>query len=381
MEQHPQESGWNQQTTTLKRQLALTWVLMVLLAIFLLLPSIISWFNFGSLGQPRAVTPRGALGDFEETTVKIFDEVSPSVVYINTQEQYRNIFTHRVEEKETGTGSGFVWDQEGHIVTNYHVIEGADSAQVFFSDQSSYEAIILAASPSHDLAVLKINAPQNKLRPVLIGESNSLKVGQSVFAIGNPFGLDQTLTTGIVSAKSRSIQSPTGSRIDDVIQIDAAINPGNSGGPLMDSAGRLIGVNTAIYSPSGTSAGVGFAIPVDIVNRVVPQIIQRGEYAPPRLGVSIREDLNEDMKRQTGIQGVVILETMPGGPAASVGMQGSRFTRRGFIVGDIIQKIGTEKVTSVEQFQDVMQQYRRGQEVTVTFFRDDRVYEVDVTLE
>lgn len=372
---------WDQSAGRLKRQLALTWILMLLLAIFWVLPSIRNWLQFGGGGEPRAVTPRGALADFEKTTVDLFDQVSPSVVYINTQAAVRNRFTRRFEDRDLGTGSGFVWDQEGHIVTNFHVVQEADFYQVVFHDQSSYEATLVASSPNYDLAVLKVNAPKEKLRPVLIGESQDLKVGQSVFAIGNPFGLHQTLTTGIVSSKSRAIKSPSGATIDDVIQIDAAINPGNSGGPLLDSAGRLIGVNTAIYSPSGASAGVGFAVPVDSVNRVVPQIILEGKYEPARLGVRINESLNEQLKRLTGIEGVAILELQPGGAAAAAGLKECQFTGRGSVImGDVIQKVGGVKVENVQQFQDAMLKLRRGEEVTFTFVRDDKIYEVDITL-
>lgn len=368
-----------EESRTLKRQLLLTWVLMFLLGGILILPALKLWFNFGVTGDPRPVTPRGALADFEQTTVNLFNETSPSVVYINTQSR-RSMYGFRGEEVDAGTGSGFVWDQDGHIVTNYHVIKGASSAQVVFYDQSTYEATLVAASPSHDLAVLRVKAPATLLRPVLIGESNDLQVGQSVFAIGNPFGLSQTLTTGIVSAKSRSIRAPNDDIIDDVIQIDAAINPGNSGGPLLDSAGRLVGVNTAIYSPSGASAGVGFAIPVDIVNRVVPQIIEQGEYEPPRLGIKIIDQLNEQIKEALGIDGVAILGLQPGGPAEKAGLREFVRTQRG-IEGDMIQKIDDKTVSSVKELMDTLQKYRRGDKVTVTFVREDKLFEVELTLE
>lgn len=372
----PQVPG---ESSSLKRQLFLTWILMVLLVLVLVLPTLKLWFNFGVTGDPRPVTPRGALADFEQTTVDLFNETSPSVVYINTRAR-ASMYGYRGVEVDAGTGSGFVWDKDGHIVTNYHVIQGASSAQVVFYDQSTYDAVVVAQSPSHDLAVLRVNAPANLLRPVLVGESQNLKVGQSVFAIGNPFGLNQTLTTGIVSAKSRTIQSPNGATIDDVIQIDAAINPGNSGGPLLDSAGRLVGVNTAIYSPSGASAGVGFAIPVDSVNRIVPQIIESGEYEPPKLGIIIIDELNEQLKELTGIDGVAVLKLQPGGPAEKAGLQEFVRTRDG-VQGDMIQKIGEHSVSTVRELQDALQKYRKGDEVVVTFVRDDRLFEVPVLLQ
>jgi S1-C subfamily serine protease len=228
---------------------------------------------------PRVVTPRGDLAAEEKATIELFREASKSVVYIRTIALRRDVFTLNVYEIPEGTGSGFIWDEQGHIVTNYHVIRTASAAHVTLADNSTYNAQLVGVEPAKDLAVLQIDAPKRLLRPIPIGTSRDLLVGQTVFAIGNPFGLDQTLTTGIISALNREIQSVTRQPIQGVIQTDAAINPGNSGGPLLDSAGRLIGVNTAIYSPSGAYAGIGFAIPVDTVNQVVPQLIQQGRNA------------------------------------------------------------------------------------------------------
>ncbi len=227
--------------------------------------------------QPRVVTARGDLADWEKTNIKIYKETRPSVVHITTLSVHSDEFRLNVQEVPEGTGSGFIWDTNGHIITNYHVIRGADAANVTLSDQTTYKARLVGGAPDKDIAVLRIDAPASKLRPIQIGSSGNLQVGQAVYAIGNPFGLDQTLTTGVVSALGREIDSVRkGVTIRDVIQTDAAINPGNSGGPLLDSAGLLIGVNTAIYSPSGSSAGIGFAIPVDEVNQVVPQLIRHG---------------------------------------------------------------------------------------------------------
>ncbi|MEM0925938.1 MAG: trypsin-like peptidase domain-containing protein, partial [Planctomycetota bacterium] len=306
------------ETSPLQRQLRITWVLLVVLAVFFVAPRLLSLARWGvGGGEPRVVTPRGDLADFEKTTVELFENASPSVVYLTTRSRVARPFSRRSIEVEAGSGSGFMWDERGHVVTNFHVLQDASSARVVMWDQSSYEATLVGGSPDHDLAVLRILAPAEKLRPVPIGESDPLRVGQSVFAIGNPFGLNQTLTTGVVSAKSRTIQSPTGRSIEDVIQIDAAINPGNSGGPLLDTAGRLIGVNTAIYSPSGTSAGVGFAIPVDTVNRVVPQIIANGRYAPPQMGLRVNREISENVTARLGIDGVLILDVIEGGGAAT----------------------------------------------------------------
>ncbi len=230
----------------------------------------------------RAVTPRGNLADDEKTTIAIFRQAAPSVVHITTLlNARRDVFSLNVQQVPEGTGSGFVWDQEGRVVTNYHVIQDADSAQVTLADHTTWEGRLVGEYPDKDVAVLWIGAPKEQLRPIPVGTSHDLQVGQKVLAIGNPFGLDQSLTTGVVSALGREIRSVSGRPIRDVIQTDAAINPGNSGGPLLDSAGRLIGVNTAIYSPSGASAGIRFAIPVDEVNRAVTQIIRHGKVISP----------------------------------------------------------------------------------------------------
>src|SRR6185503_17716225 len=226
--------------------------------------------------QLRPVAVRGPLSPDERNTIAVFEAVSPSVVYITTVQHVRDFFSRNVMRVPQGTGSGFVWDEQGRVVTNYHVISGAQEALVTLGDQRSYSAKLVGASPEHDLAVLEIDVPENLPPPVPVGSSAELRVGQTVLAIGNPFGLDHTLTTGIVSALNRTVENERGGPIENVIQTDAAINPGNSGGPLIDSAGRLVGINTMIYSPSGAYAGIGFAVPVDTINRVVPRIIAYG---------------------------------------------------------------------------------------------------------
>ena len=238
-----------------------------------------------SRAAPRAVTARGELFSGEKSTIALFRQASPAVVNITAIGVQRDLFTLNLYQIPQGTGSGFVWDTRGNIITNFHVIQNADTAQVTLADQSNWKARVVGVAPDKDLAVLRIDAPANRLPPIPLGTSKDLQVGQSVFAIGNPFGLDQTLTTGVISALNREIESVTRRPIQGVIQSDAAINPGNSGGPLLDSAGRLIGVNTAIYSPSGASAGIGFAIPVDTVNRIVPELIRSGKVTRPGLGV------------------------------------------------------------------------------------------------
>ena len=302
-------------------------------------------------------------------------------MYITTLAQRRNLFTGVATEVPRGTGSGFVWDDVGHVVTNVHVLEGATGAQVVLHDQSTYRADIVGVSRGHDLAVLKIDAPANALQPVDIGRSEGLRVGQSVFAIGNPFGLSATLTTGIISALGREIGAVGGGTIENAIQTDAAINPGNSGGPLLDSAGRLIGVNTAIYSPSGASAGIGFAVPVDTVRRVVPQIIEKGEYSPPKLGIRVSENLNIAARRRLGIRGVVIREVDPGTGAARAGLRGtSRAADGRLILGDVIQAVEGDAVSNLGELWTVLDRYDPGDEVVVTILRDGQTREVSIRL-
>ncbi|WP_182867354.1 S1C family serine protease [Rhodopirellula sp. JC639] len=368
----------------LRRQLRLTWLLLTVVAVVFVWPTVRVWLGVGmaASGTPRTVTPRGELAEFEQSTVELFRTVSPSVVYLTTRSRIASPFSRRAIEVDAGSGSGFMWDEFGHIVTNFHVLQEASSAKVVLWDQSSYEATLIGGSADHDLAVLKINAAAAKLLPVAIGTSGDLLVGQAVFAIGNPFGLNQTLTTGVVSAKSRSIDSPTGRSIEDVIQIDAAINPGNSGGPLLDSAGRLIGVNTAIYSPSGTSAGVGFSIPVDTVNRVVPQIIANGRYEPPQLGVRVIAELSDAVTQRLGVEGVLIFHVVPGGPADRAGLRETVIGQSSLVrPGDIIQKIGDRTVRDMNDMLEALEHYAVGQTVTVEYLREGKTESVDVVLQ
>jgi S1-C subfamily serine protease len=261
-------------------------LLLVLVGVVL---GLVVWWLWPQVGNAvnskadlRPVTPAGNLSEEEKATIEIFRKVSPSVVHITSLAAHRSLFTRNVVQVPEGTGSGFIWDTDGHIVTNFHVIRNATGAQVDLADGSSYRASLVGVRADKDLAVLHIRAPKSKLQPISVGSSHDLQVGQFAFAIGNPFGLDHTFTRGLVSALGREITSVTQDLIKDVIQTDAAINPGNSGGPLLDSSARLIGVNTAIYSPSGTSSGIGFAIPVDTVNEVVTQLIRRGQQEEDR---------------------------------------------------------------------------------------------------
>jgi len=329
--------------------------------------------------EPRAVLPRSELAPAEETTIALFEQARGSVVSITTASRIRDPWTRRTREVARGSGSGFVWDDRGHIVTNNHVIEGASGALVSLADGRVLQASLVGTDPSHDIAVLRVDAGRSAPQPLPIGRSDALRVGQAVLAIGNPFGLDWTLTTGIVSALDREIPGDNGATIEGLIQTDAAINPGNSGGPLIDSAGRLIGVNTAIFSPSGSSAGIGFAVPVDTVNRVVPQLIRDGVYRPPFLGVMHDDRLNA-IARAEGINGVLVLGVVPGSPAAGAGLR--PLTRNGFgqpVPGDIVVAIGDRDVATSADLYRALDAHRPGDTVDVVVMRDGR--EVRTTVE
>jgi S1-C subfamily serine protease len=311
---------------------------------------------------------RGDLAADEQATIELFQAASRSVVYITTSTVQTGYFNFNATEMPLGTGSGFIWDDQGHIVTNFHVLEDASRAQVMLPDQSIYSARFVGAAEDKDLAVLKIDAPSGKLLPIPIGASKDLQVGQKAFAIGNPFGLDQTLTTGVVSGLGREIRARNGHTIDGVIQTDAAVNPGNSGGPLLDSAGRLIGVNTAIYSPSGASAGIGFAIPVDTVNRIVPQLIRDGKIVRVGMGVVLVPDPLLD---ELGIEGALVRTVQPGSAAEQAGIQPTRLRgERDIALGDIIVAVDGKKVTDNERLLSIIDDYQIGDAVTVTVLRN-----------
>ncbi len=320
---------------------------------------------------PRAVTPRGALAADELANIDVFRRIAPSVVHITTLATERDFFNRPVQQVPRGTGTGFVWDQAGHIVTNFHVIQEGSGARVTLLDQSTWPARLVGAFPDRDLAVLKIDAPSTKLPPIPLGTSRDLQVGQKVYAIGNPFGLDQTLTTGIVSALNREIESFNSRTIRGVVQTDAAINPGNSGGPLLDSAGRLIGVNTQIASPSGASAGIGFAIPVDEVNRVVPRLIRDGRITRPALGISAA---NAQIHRALRLpDGVALVQVSPNGPAARAGLQPFSRGRDGSIVaGDVITAINDEPVATLDDMLTALERRQPGETVQLSVWRAGR---------
>jgi S1-C subfamily serine protease len=332
-----------------------------------------------SEAQPRAVTPRGALAADELAQVELFRRTSASVVHITSLGLQRDLFSLNVQQVPRGTGTGFVWDDQGHIVTNFHVIQGGNGWRVTLADQTSFDATLVGAFADRDLAVLRIEAPKAKLPPIMLGASRDLLVGQRVYAIGNPFGLDQTLTTGIISALNREIESFNNRTIRGVIQTDAAINPGNSGGPLLDSAGRLIGVNTQIASPSGASAGIGFAIPVDEVNRIVPRLIRDGRFVRPALGVSAG---SPQLQRALQLpRGVVVVQVGAGTPAARVGLQPFRRGNRGEVIGgDIITAINDEPVADMDGMLSLLERRAPGDAVTLSVWRNGQTRKLSVVL-
>ncbi|MEY4396083.1 MAG: putative DegP protease [Planctomycetota bacterium] len=329
-------------------------------------------------GNARTVVPRGNLAEDEKSTIELYNRSKQCVVHITTLANRRSAFSLNVQQVPEGTGSGFIWDEGGHIVTNFHVIQNADAAEVTFSDNSTYPARMVGYYADKDLAVLKVDAPKSKLKPIPVGKSEDLQVGQKVFAIGNPFGLDQTLTTGIISALGREIDSVTKRPIKNVIQSDAAINPGNSGGPLLDSAGLLIGVNTAIASSTGHSAGISFAIPVDEVNRVVPELIRHGKITKPALGVTLAPD---HLAKQLGSKGVMVLETLPEGPAAKAGIKGASRARSGKVIpGDFIIRIDEQVIQTLKDLYLYLDSKKVGDTVKVVVDREGAEEIMEITL-
>jgi S1-C subfamily serine protease len=358
-------------------------VLVLVVVNLMLLAAVASLFLMQSapVAEPRTITPRGDLAADERATIELFRNAREAVVFISTRQRVADFWTRNVYSVPRGSGSGLVWDAAGHIVTNYHVIEGASEAQIQLADGRQFAATLVGASPEHDLAVLKIGgvgftAPAR----VPIGTSGDLQVGQNVFAIGNPFGLDWTLTKGIVSALDRSLPNESGPDIRHLIQTDAAINPGNSGGPLLDSAGRLIGINTAIYSPSGASAGISFAVPVDTVMRVVPQLIANGRYTRASLGVESDEELNERFKRASGIDGVFVLRVEPGSAAQRAGLTAAYRTENGVVPGDVIVALNGTPVSRVGDLLARIDDFRVGQRVELTVLRGGARREVSIEL-
>lgn len=342
------------------------------------------------LRQNSAHLPqRSDLTASEIRTIDLFRESSPSVVHIRTAEfsMQTDSFSMNLQKTPQGSGTGFIWDRFGHIVTNFHVIQKADEATVTLADNSIWKARLVGFAPSKDLAVLKINAPAERLKPIKVGYSADLQVGQTVLAIGNPFGLDQSLTTGIISGLGREIISVTGRSIRNVIQTDASINPGNSGGPLLDSSGHLIGVNTAIYSSSHVYAGIGYAVPVDQISRFVPQLIRNGVVQIPSLNFSGLDDfitrkLQSDGVIPKDISGVMVRETMPGGAAEQAGLQPISVDKAGdIILGDLILQLGDRKVSSANDLLDALESHKVGDEVPILVWRNNKKIKLKAKLQ
>ena len=305
----------------------------------------------------------------EKRVIEVFRQAAGSVVNITTISLRRDFFSMNVYQIPSGTGSGFVWDREGHVVTNYHVIEDSSQFLMTLADHSEWEAKLVGVAPEKDLAVLRIDAEAARLAPLPLGRSRGLQVGQTVLAVGNPFGLDQTLTVGVVSALGRELEAPNGREIRDVIQSDAAINPGNSGGPLLDTGGRLIGVNSAIISPSGGSAGIGFAVPVDTVRRLVPQLIAYGKPIQPGIGVTLLSDYHADRLELEG----VILHRVLEGPAREAGLEGLRASRRRRILpGDQIVAVNGDPVEDNEDLLYAFEELGVGATVELAVLRDGK---------
>ena len=314
----------------------------------------------------------------EQNNISVFKSASPSVVFVTNTQLRRQRFSLNVMEIPRGSGTGFIWDESGLIVTNFHVVQGANKITIELQSNKSYQATVVGSAPEKDIALLKIDAPDEDLQPLPLGDSTSLAVGRKVLAIGNPFALDTTLTVGVVSALGREIKSITNRTIKNVIQTDAAINPGNSGGPLLNSNGQLVGVNTAIYSPTGASAGIGFAIPVNTVKVIVPQLIEHGKLIRPVLGI---ETLTDYWTRRLRVKGVAILSVREGLPAAKAGMIGVREDRRGKIhLGDVIIAINGQNVINEDSLLNQLEQFSPGDNVKVTTLKDEKIHNYNVQL-
>jgi S1-C subfamily serine protease len=322
----------------------------------------------------RSVEPRGPLSEAERATIEVFERVSPSVVQVAVRAPNGSI----MEEDEGApgaSGTGFVWDETGHLVTNNHVVQGARMTAVRFASGDVAEAEVVGVAPNYDLAVLRVRGARQLPRPVAIGASGDLKVGQTAYAIGNPFGLDQSMSSGIISALKRRLPTSGGREIANVIQTDAAINPGNSGGPLLDSAGRVIGVTTAIISPSGSNAGIGFAVPVDVVNRIVPQLIRDGRVPTPGIGIVMA---NEAVAARLGVEGVIVVRTAPGSPAQRAGLRGVDLASGE--LGDVIVEANGKPVRRLADLTDEIEQTGVGKPIRLTVRRGNQRRDVEAEI-
>jgi S1-C subfamily serine protease len=335
-----------------------------------------------ALTAPAALTSlpsERARTEDEQNTITVFARTAQACVFVTQQQLVVDYWARRTHEVPAGSGSGFVWDTDGHVVTNYHVVADAQKLTVTLQDQRTFVARVVGVEPRKDIAVLKIDAPAQALVPIARhAERLELEVGQKVIAIGNPFGLDQTLTTGIVSALGRQVDGIGGVTIREMVQTDAAINPGNSGGPLIDSTGRLIGMNTMIYSRSGSSAGIGFAVPVQTIERVVPQLIRSGKAEQVGLGIEI--DPQQRIERRLGMRGVVVITVSPDSPAKKAGLQGLTQTATGLELGDVIVAIDKKPIQNYDDLYNALDGRRIGETVVVTLIRGRKPIEVSIPL-
>ncbi len=352
------------------------WALCVVMAVFACEPE--SSTAQGQQAPIERPIPHELL-DSEKNTIEVFRRCAPSVVFVTNSRQLRSFRGLNVTEIPQGSGSGFLWDELGHVVTNYHVIRGGDAFSVTFGDGVSYDARVVGFDANKDLAVLHIRAPGRTLVPLQHADSSELVVGQKVLAIGNPFGLDHTLTTGVISAVGREIPSLAGTVIEDVIQTDASINPGNSGGPLLDSSGRLIGINTAIVGPAGQSAGIGFAVPSSTVTRIVPQLIRFGKVKRAGLGVRILPDY---VAERWGVKGVIVRDLSLGGAAQRAGLQSLRIDRWGGVTSfDLIVGIDGDPVGSYNDLYRALDGRNAGESIQVHFDRRGRRDTIELVLQ
>lgn len=331
---------------------------------------------------PLSAMAKPKLTSEEQLTIDIFKRSTPSVVNVTNLAVKQDMFTMNLQTIPQGAGSGFIWDEKGHVVTNYHVITEASDVKVTLTGDVEYTANVIGVDQDKDIAVLQIPVTEEvlELKPLpRCSSSAELVVGQKVFAIGNPFGLDHTLTAGVVSGTGREIQSISGRPIQDVIQTDAAINPGNSGGPLLDSGGCLIGINTAIYSPSGANSGVGFAIPVDVVNSSVAQIIEFGRVTRPVLGISFAPDQSSE---QLGVKGILVLKAREGGPAFKAGIHGTSRDEFGrLVLGDIITAINGQKIKRSSDLYRILDKCKVGDTLEFEILREDTTITLTAQLE
>jgi S1-C subfamily serine protease len=329
-------------------------------------------------GWGAGATETSARIEHESNSIQVFKKVAPATVFVTQKKIVRDMWSLTAMEVPSGSGSGFIWDQAGHIVTNFHVIAKGRSFSVSLYNKKSFPAKLVGGDPRKDIAVLRIDAPKDILTAIrLPPESSKLEVGQKALAIGNPFGLDHTLTVGIVSALGREVKGFGGVTIRDMIQTDASINPGNSGGPLLNSAGELIGINTMIYSKSGASAGIGFAVPASTIRRVVPQIIR---YKKPQRAIMGVELVSDEIAARHQIQGVVIEKVHRGTPAAKAGLRGLQRTRHGTYIGDIIVGIGKYRIKNYDDLYNALDRHNPGDLITVKVERNEKLIEFSLRL-